>query len=101
MRKRSPTDFSSSTTLSTTGMPSFIRMASITRSGSPGMRTFSWPGAGLAWRKRVIQLSMCSLNSSAERKASVRIAPKKWPRPVPGIFSGIGTYAGNGGAQGP
>ncbi len=40
-------------------MPSFLRIASASRSGSPGMRGPLVPGAGLVLRKTRIHSSIC------------------------------------------
>src|SRR5688572_22616466 len=79
----------SSTTDLSSGIPSLLRIASASLSGSPGISGPVVPGAGLVLRKTWIQSSICFLNSSLSMKPSICMAPKKWPMPLPTLRSGI------------
>ena len=75
--------FRSSTTSDRGGIPSFIRLFSYSRSGSPGITNPGWPSTVLADLNLEIQLSMWCLNSSAGRKASTRMAQRNDRSPEP------------------
>jgi hypothetical protein len=69
----------SSTTGFISGIPSLLRIASASLSGSPGISGPLLPGAGLVLRKIRIHSSSCFLNLSLSMKPSICRAPKKWP----------------------
>ena len=73
----------------------------LARIAPPGISVPGVPAAGRVARKTWIHSSTRCLNSTGSMKPSIRIAPKKWPIPLPTLRLGSASCRTNDGANGP